>query len=107
MLNNRLILSVVTVISVTFLFTTTLLADPPENKGKPEKTNSEEWVEKNNISVDANLSVVVSAGINIGDARKLASKYELTGQKSLPQGIRKNLARGKPMPPGIQTLWNQ
>lgn len=102
MSNNRIVLSIVTMISVTSLFTATLLADPPKNKGKPDKTNSEERADKYNFSIDADLSVMVTAGISIGDARKLASKYKLTDGKPLPPGIRKNLARGKLMPPGIQ-----
>jgi hypothetical protein len=102
MSNNRIILSIVTLISVTSLYTATLQADPPKNKGKPNKTNSEERVDKYDLSVDANLSIMATAGISIGDARKLASNYGLTGGKPLPPGIRKNLARGKPMPPGIQ-----
>lgn len=96
MLNNRIVLSIVIAISVTSLYTATLFADPPKNKGKPDKVNSKDF------NVDANLSVMVNAGISIGDARRLASKYKLTGGKPLPPGIRKNLARGKPMPPGIQ-----
>jgi hypothetical protein len=101
MSNSRIILSIVTLVSVISLFTVTLQADPPKNKGKPDKANSEK-AERHDFSVDANLSVTVTAGINIGDARKLASTYKLTGGKPLPPGIRKNLARGKPMPPGIQ-----
>ena len=102
MFNSRTVVSIITLISVTYLFTATLQADPPKNKGKPEKTKNEERSEKYGNSVDANLSVMVTAGISIGDARKLASNYKLTGGKPLPPGIRKNLARGKPMPPGIQ-----
>jgi len=102
MTNNRIILSVVTLVSLTFLITTALQADPPKNKGKHDKTNNEERAEKHDFSVGANLSVLVTAGINIGDARKLASNYELGGSKPLPPGIRKNLVRGKSMPPGIQ-----
>ena len=102
MTNSRIVLYIVTMIPVTSLFTATLLADPPKNKGKPDKTNSEEMADKYNFSVDTNLSVMVTAGISIGDARNLASKYKLTGGKPLPPGIRKNLNRGKPMPPGIQ-----
>jgi len=56
--------------------------------------------------VDVSMSApipggMISAGISIGDARHLASRYDLTGTKPLPPGIRKNLARGKPLPPGI------
>ena len=102
MMNSRIVFSFVIMIFVSLLFTGALLADPPKNKGKPEKTSSEQKVGKNNFNVDANLSVMVTAGISIGDARKLAAKYELKGGKPLPPGIRKNLARGKPIPPGIQ-----
>lgn len=45
--------------------------------------------------------VTVSAGISVADARVLATRYQLTGQSALPPGIRKNLAKGKPLPPGI------
>ncbi len=100
--NSRIVLSIVTMISATSLYTATLLADPPKNKGKPDKISSEESADKNNFSVDTNLSVMVTAGISIGDARRLASKYKLTGGKPLPPGVRKNLGRGKPIPPGIQ-----
>jgi len=55
------------------------------------------------MAVDSHLSVsgTISAGISFGDARQLATHYDLTGNKPLPPGIRKNMARGKPMPPGI------
>ena len=53
------------------------------------------------FNVDAGLSGTITAGISIGDARRLADQHHLTGSKPLPPGIRKNLARGKPMPPGI------
>lgn len=55
------------------------------------------------MTVDSYLGIsgTITAGISIGDARQLATHYDLTGSKPLPPGIRKNLARGKPMPPGI------
>jgi hypothetical protein len=102
MSKSRLNLFLITMLSVTSLFTATLLADPPKNKGKPDKSHNEQGSDKASLNIDAGLSVMVSAGISIGDARKLASEYQLTGGKPLPPGIRKNLARGKPMPPGIQ-----
>jgi hypothetical protein len=45
----------------------------------------------------------LGVNINIGfeEARRLAVANQLTGYDSLPPGIRKNLARGKPLPPGI------
>ena len=41
------------------------------------------------------------AGISARDARKWKKQYKVGGYKPLPPGIRKNLARGKPVPPGI------
>ena len=102
MSNKRRVFSFFIVVFVTFFTTGTLWADQQKTKGKPEKTNSEKSMGKPGTGVDANLSVMVSAGISFGNARELAARYELTGSKPLPPGIRKNLARGKPMPPGIQ-----
>ena len=45
--------------------------------------------------------MTVSAGISLTDARAVAQRYEMIGQTALPPGIRKNLAKGKPLPPGI------
>lgn len=45
--------------------------------------------------------VTVSAGISLTEARTVAERYQMTGQTALPPGIRKNLAKGKPLPPGI------
>ena len=45
--------------------------------------------------------VSVTVGISVGRARELAIIHQLTGMRSLPPGIRRNLARGKPLPPGI------
>jgi hypothetical protein len=76
-------------------------AGQPESKGKSGKDGA--YV---TAGVDVGVSApipggMISAGISIGDARHLASQYQLTDSKPLPPGIRKNLARGKPMPPGI------
>jgi hypothetical protein len=80
----------------------TVHASSPAGKNKPGNDSP-------NISahVDVGVSVpvpggMISAGITIGDARRLASQHGLTGSKPLPPGIQKNLARGKPLPPGIQ-----
>ncbi|MGM3159972.1 anti-virulence regulator CigR family protein [Dickeya undicola] len=35
------------------------------------------------------------------DARRLAVDHGFTGYRGLPPGVAKNLARGKPLPPGI------
>lgn len=44
---------------------------------------------------------LVYAGISAALARDYAQSYGLRGYSELPPGIRKNLARGKPLPPGI------
>ena len=100
MCKNRKVIPVIALILGVFLFSTALQAG--SNKGKSGKPNSQQEADKNDFDVDWDLSVMVSAGISIGDARVLASRHEITGGKPLPPGIRKNLARGKPLPPGIQ-----
>jgi Ni/Co efflux regulator RcnB len=45
--------------------------------------------------------ITVSAGISLTDARTVAQRYQMIGQTALPPGIRKNLAKGQPLPPGI------
>ena len=99
MSRSRISVSIIVLVWVAFLFNSTLQADPSKNKNKSGKSHYED---KNDLDVDLDLSATVSAGITIGDARRLASRYGVTGCKPIPPGIRKNLARGKPMPPGIQ-----
>ena len=41
------------------------------------------------------------AGIDRKQAKKYAKQYNFYGYKPLPPGIRTNLARGKPIPPGL------
>ena len=43
----------------------------------------------------------VGSDINYSLARNLAVNYGLVGYQSLPPGIAKKVARGKPLPPGI------
>lgn len=43
----------------------------------------------------------VGSDISFSRARSLAVNYGLTGYQSLPPGIAKKVARGKPLPPGI------
>ncbi|SUC48646.1 anti-virulence regulator CigR family protein [Pantoea agglomerans] len=43
----------------------------------------------------------VESDINYSFARNLAVNYGLVGYQSLPPGIAKKVARGKPLPPGI------
>lgn len=75
---------------------------PPEGKGKPDKetkhSNQQGNKQGNKSAGDAEI---VSLGISATQARQIATDYRCTGYASLPPGIRKNLARGKPLPPGI------
>ncbi|MCC2595702.1 anti-virulence regulator CigR family protein [Pusillimonas sp. MFBS29] len=47
------------------------------------------------------LGDLVYAGITAALAREYALDFGLGGYSTLPPGIRENLARGKPLPPGI------
>ncbi len=76
-----------------------LVAQADPGKGNEAHGKAHQAQEKESGS---HLALTLSAGISVGDARALASRYGLTGGKPLPPGIRKNLARGKPLPPGIQ-----
>lgn len=64
------------------------------NHGHAEHGNQGK-ADKKNVSDD------VSVRLSYDRARSLAVNYGLTGYDSLPPGIDKNLARGKPLPPGI------
>lgn len=73
-------------------------------KGNSGKGNSGQGNNGNNgkRSGDGGVSIELRhAGITISTARGYALEYGVTGYGSLPPGIRKNLARGKPLPPGI------
>ena len=90
MSKSYLILTLVTVIPVLSLFVAALQADPPEHKGKSDKSG---------LTVDLGFSATVTAGISFGDARQLATNYNLTGSKPLPPGIAKQV-----LPSGLVTL---
>lgn len=60
--------------------------------GKPKKLKKMD---------EADTGSLVLAGITVEAARRLALDHRYTGYSSLPPGIQKNLARGKPLPPGI------
>ena len=85
----------------SLLLTSPLCAKPSTDREQPVKKKGSDKSEKGGLEYNLDLSILVSAGISIGDARRLAADEGLTGMKPLPPGIRKNLARGKPMPPGI------
>ena len=75
-------------------------AAPPEGKGKPDKAGK--GGHESNAGPDAKGAVApVRVSISREEARRLALAQGYTGYASLPPGIRKNLGRGKPLPPGI------
>lgn len=79
-------------------------AAPPTDRGnKPDKVEKVDRDKggKGDGNVIASQELV-RAEISSREARRLAENAGAKGYKSLPPGIRKNLARGKPLPPGIQ-----
>ena len=46
-------------------------------------------------------AVLVQAGVSASQARQWALALGLVGREALPPGIQRNLARGKPLPPGL------
>jgi hypothetical protein len=77
------------------------LAAPPEGKGNKGKDRHGSHDMGTSVQVDANIGDLGSISISSGDARRIAERHGYVGYSALPPGIRKNLARGKPLPPGI------
>lgn len=71
-------------------------AQPPEGKGHGKGKDKHRDADRGGGDATA-----LSIGIRFEQARSLAVQRGYTGYKSLLPGIRKNLARGKPLPPGI------
>lgn len=69
-------------------------ARPPEDRGRQTGSNTSE----STASRESNLARIT---IDRETARRWAGELRLGGQAALPPGIRRNLARGKPLPPGI------
>jgi len=82
----------------TQLAGTPALAAPPEGKGKAGKTQKHE---KGDMSDSHDSGTLITVSITFDQARRLAVSNNYTGYSALPPGIRKNLGRGKPLPPGI------
>lgn len=84
-------------------------AKPPEGKGnsahKGNKNNKQDKHDKGGGKKDGGdkdmSGILISAGITVLEARNIAVQLHSTGYQGLPPGIRKNLGRGKPLPPGI------
>ena len=95
-------------IALAFLSASPVIAKNPDNQGNSngqgnsqgnskDKGNSQKGSSKNKD----NHHEMYYAGITHKDAKKYAKQYKAYGYKPLPPGIRKNLARGKGIPPGI------
>lgn len=87
-----------------------LQAAPPEGKGKPEKGNPhhqqgnrghDKHYDKRPDRDFSGSARPIIAYVPYDNIRRLAIDYRYTGYRALPPGIQKNLARGKPLPPGI------
>lgn len=83
----------------------TAQAAPPEGKGNSGHGHAGQSHANHGNSQHTGHSGLSSdliwAGITVSLARRYALEDGLGGYAALPPGIRKNLARGKPLPPGI------
>lgn len=79
---------------------TALNAAPPEGKGKPDKTYKHGKANKQHHD-NQNSDSLIAFDVRFDDVRRIAIANRYTGYESLPPGIQMNLARGKPLPPGI------
>ncbi|MBB2483793.1 hypothetical protein H5407_00985 [Mitsuaria sp. WAJ17] len=82
------------------------LANPPEGrghgKGRGKHEDRDERADGTSVSVRGDAGGLVSVNISVGDARMWVREAGVRERYAdLPPGIRKNLARGKPLPPGI------
>lgn len=93
---------VVAVLCGALLIGPAVLADPPPGKGRPDKSgHATDSGRHQEARRNADAGLLVQAGISVSTARELAVTHRATGYERLPPGIRKNLARGKPLPPGL------
>lgn len=106
--------TVVALLITGSLFSVVAHAAPPEGKGPHNKHSAEHANQSGNWSSNKHkkprdrdhynqkrLESLVDAGITAALAREYARAAGLNGYSELPPGIRKNLMRGKPLPPGI------
>jgi Ni/Co efflux regulator RcnB len=78
------------------LFAALALAAPPEGKGRPQKAEHKESGRHAQRESGSDLQ-----GFDEEAWRAFVREQRYAGYDALPPGIRKNLARGKPLPPGI------
>jgi hypothetical protein len=89
---SRLYTRLVAAIIAASLAAAPAFADPPHGKGRGKgKAQPDDFSPATQGSI--------SVGISVTQARRMALDAGATGYQPLPPGIRKNLARGKPLPP--------
>lgn len=91
-------------IALAFLSASPVIAKNSDNQGKSNgQGNSKDYgnSQKDHSKNKDKHQEMHYAGISKKDAKRYATKYQVSGYKPLPPGIRKNLARGKGIPPGI------
>ena len=82
---------------------TPVLADPPHGKGKSKQKHHAVAAPAAPASASGSSASFgpVAIGISFDEARRIAVDSGARGYRPLPPGVRKNLARGKRLPPGI------
>lgn len=101
MMRTNLLRIFLTLFVATQLAGTPAMAAPPEGKGKPDKAQKHEKENDDRPESRDSDTLLITASITSDQARRLAISTDYTGYSALPPGIRKNLRRGKPLPPGI------
>lgn len=86
-------------VALVFLCASPVMAKKPENKGNGQGHQSEH--SDHGAKGNDGRQEMHYAGISQRDAERYARQYQFYGYKPLPPGIRKNMARGKPIPPGL------
>ena len=94
--------AILSVCVVLLALPTLAAAAPPEGKGKPDKSHHKDSGHDGGDSRgDEGRDSGSYDGFDEDDFRLFAREQHYSGYDALPPGIRKNLARGKPLPPGI------
>lgn len=90
-------------VCVSLLLAAAAEAEPPSGKGNNKSHGKSHHPQTSSLRNDMRhpQATLIRADITVDVARNLALSHRATGYDSLPPGIRKNLARGKPLPPGL------
>ncbi|WP_420467578.1 anti-virulence regulator CigR family protein [Panacagrimonas sp.] len=90
-------------VCATLFLAAAAVAEPPPGKGNNKSHGKRHHPQTTSSRNDVRhpQPTLIRADITVDVARNLALSHRVTGYDSLPPGIRKNLARGKPLPPGL------